>query len=237
MFIVQENWFSVYPGAAAGVLVLEGVHNPEGHPQLDEQKRMLENDLRSAYAGVDRSILAQHPVLVAYERYYKGYMKTYHVRLQLESILFKGWSIPSGAALVEAMFMAEIKNLLLTAGHDLDELALPVTLAVADGQETYTLMRGQQQTLKRGDMFMQDQAGIISSILYGPDQRSRINEHTRRVMFTVYAPPGIEPQALTDHLADIENNVRVIAPQARQVFSQVFTAGSDSPGNSSQYFV
>ncbi|MFN8595962.1 MAG: hypothetical protein U0559_07245 [Anaerolineae bacterium] len=37
--------------------------------------------------------------------------------------------------------MAEIKNLLLTAGHDLDTLQLPVTLDVASGQESYCVAR------------------------------------------------------------------------------------------------
>ncbi|GAI35107.1 unnamed protein product, partial [marine sediment metagenome] len=60
-----------------------------------------------------------------------------HVLLQLESIVFKNKSIPKVASLVEAMFMAEIKNLLLTAGHDLDAIDLPIKLDVSSGGEKY----------------------------------------------------------------------------------------------------
>ena len=80
------------------------------------------------------------PSLQVYDAYYKRFKKTYHVQLQLESIAFKGKSIPSVAALVEAMFMAEVKNMLLTAGHDLDTLQLPARLDVTKGDEVYTLM-------------------------------------------------------------------------------------------------
>ncbi|MFN8461858.1 MAG: hypothetical protein U0X93_08840 [Anaerolineales bacterium] len=74
------------------------------------------------------------------------------------SIVLKGKSIPSVASLVECMFMAEVKNMLLTAGHDLDKLQLPLTLDVTQGTESYTLMRG-AQTVKAGDMTISDQAG------------------------------------------------------------------------------
>jgi hypothetical protein len=45
---------------------------------------------------------------------------------ELESVARKGKSIPSRAALVEAMFIAELENLILTAGNDLDVVVPPV---------------------------------------------------------------------------------------------------------------
>jgi len=130
--------------------------------------------------------------------------------------------LPSVAALVESMFMAEIKNLLLTAGHDLDSLQLPVTLNVASGEEQYTLLRGTEQVTKSGDMFMADGMGVVSSILYGPDQRTQINEKTRNVLFAVYAPEGIEVEATRQHLEDIHENVLLVSPEARVELLEVF---------------
>ncbi len=57
--------------------------------------------------------------LPAYASYYRAFDKTYHVLGQLKSVAVKGKAIPSVAALVEAMFIAELHNGLLTAGHDL----------------------------------------------------------------------------------------------------------------------
>jgi DNA/RNA-binding domain of Phe-tRNA-synthetase-like protein len=162
--------------------------------------------------------------LQAYEAYYHRFKKTYHVQLQLESILFKGKSIPSVAALVEAMFMAEMDNLLLTAGHDLDALQLPVRLDVAEENERYILLRGLEQETKAGDMLIRDGAGIISSILYGPDQRTQITARTKNVMFTVYAPAGIDEPTLIQHLLEIQKNVALIAPRTRVEMLKVFGA-------------
>jgi DNA/RNA-binding domain of Phe-tRNA-synthetase-like protein len=224
MFEVTSAWKSKYPDAYAGVLVMRGVSNPAHHPELEKQKDGLEEQLRAQFSGQDRATIASQPVLRAYEEYYRRFKKTYHIQLQLESIVLKGKSIPSVAALVEAMFMAEMRDLLLTAGHDLDALHLPLTLDIANGNETYTLLRGDQQTLKPGDMMISDQEGVISSIIYGPDQRTQITSQTTNVIFTAYAPPGIEEQKVLEHLQHINKNVMIFAPLAQVQLLRVYTS-------------
>lgn len=222
MFEVSKVWKFTYPGAHAGVLVMRDVVNPTSHAGLEHHKEALVEDLRAHYGGLDRGQLETIPILQVYDAYYKRFKKTYHVQLQLESIVFKGKTIPSVAALVEAMFMAEVKNMLLTAGHDFDALQLPIRLDVTKGDEIYTLMRGQPQQVKAGDMMIVDGKGIISNIIYGPDQRTQIQPGTRNVTYTVYAPGGISEQAVTEHLQDIERYVRLFSPDARTEMLQVF---------------
>jgi DNA/RNA-binding domain of Phe-tRNA-synthetase-like protein len=223
MFQMSLVWKTTYPEASAGILAMRGVTNPTYHSDLEAQKQRLQDQLRTHFSGLNREAIAALPAIQAYTAYYKKFNKTYHVQLQLESLAFKGKSMPSVAALVEAMFMAEIDNLLLTAGHDLDALQPPVTLDVSKGDERYTLLRGQEQMLKPGDMLMADQAGVISSILYGPDQRTQITASTRNVLFTVYAPPGIEAQVVRKHLGDIQNNVLLVSPQATTELLEVYS--------------
>ena len=201
------------------------VANPEHQPTLDRQKGQLENELRSRLGSLDRAALKALPVIKAYNSYYKRFKKTYHMLLQLESVVFKGQPIPRVAALVEAMFMAELKNLLLTAGHDLEVLKPPVRIDVADGSENYRRISGQEQTLKPMDMFIADTQGIISTVLYGPDHRTRITSKTQRVFFTVYSPPGIGEQAVDEHLRDIRTNVLLIAPEAEVELMEVYGTG------------
>jgi DNA/RNA-binding domain of Phe-tRNA-synthetase-like protein len=225
MFVVSKAFEAAYPTALAGVLAMRGVTNPDSCPALDSRKEGLERDLRSRFAGQDTAALRSLSQIQAYNAFYKHYNKTYHVQLQMESVALKGKSIPRVAALVEAMFVAELKNLLLTAGHDLDAVQLPVTLDVSDGSQLFTMLNGREQLLKPGDMMMVDGQGVISSVLYGPDQRTRILPATRHVLFTVYAPAGIGEQALRQHLQDIESNVRLIAPEAETELLEVYGAG------------
>ena len=68
---------------------------------------------------------------------------------------------------------------------------MPIRLDVTSGDEIYTLMRGQPQQVKPGDMIISDGKGIMSNIIYGPDQRTQIQPGTRNVLYTTYAPAGI----------------------------------------------
>ena len=222
MFNPAPSWKSAFPNAHVGVLAMRNVSNPAHHTELERRKAELEGQLRSQFAGQDRAAIASHPVLKVYGEYYKRFKKTYHVQMQLESIVLKGRSIPGVASLVECMFMAEVKNMLLTAGHDLDTLQLPLTLDVTQGTESYTVMRGESQIVKAGDMAISDGAGIISNIIYGPDQRTQISGATRNAIFTVYTPAGMDERLITRHLQDIRDYVLVIAPQAEVELLKVY---------------
>jgi DNA/RNA-binding domain of Phe-tRNA-synthetase-like protein len=224
MFEVTSAWKSAFRDAHVGILIMRDVINPAHHPELENRRTEIEVGLRSQFSRLDRSALSNLPVLQVYGEYYKRFKKTYHVQLQLESIIWKGKAIPNVSALVEAMFMAEVKNMLLTAAHDLDTLQLPLTLDVSRGTESYTLMRGEEQIVKAGDMMISDQAGIISNIIYGPDRRTQITADTRNVIFTVYAPTGIDKQSVTQHLQDIQDYVMIIAPQTGVQLLKVYGA-------------
>ncbi|HEX9106033.1 MAG TPA: phenylalanine--tRNA ligase beta subunit-related protein [Longimicrobiales bacterium] len=220
------RWAAAYPTAQAGVLVVRGVSNPPEHPG----QAALEQRLRERYAGQDRAALRRDPVFQAYAAYYRTYKKTYHVQLQLEAVVFKGQPLPRASALVTAMFMAELEHGLLTAGHDLARVALPATLDAALGGETYVTLRGETATLKAGDMFIADQAGILSAILSGPDQRTRLTPDTRAALFTVYGPPGLPRAAMAAHLDALAANVRAVAPEAEVALKASLPEPEPAPG-------
>ena len=61
--------------------------------------------------------------------------------------------------------MAELQNMVLTAGHDLDAVAPPVRVDATVGGERYVQLNGSEAGLEPGDMMMADATGIISSVL------------------------------------------------------------------------
>ena len=220
---VADGWRTAYPGASIGIMALEGVENPPEHAALAAHVRQVEADLRSRWAGKTRADLNLLPELEAYRSYYRRFDKTYHVQLQFESVVLKGRPLRSNGSLVLAMFAAELQNRLLTAGHDLAMIEGGLSVDVARGGERYIGIGGREQTLQPGDMYIHDVIGIISSVLYGPDDRTRITPETRRAVFCVYAPAGIPPEAVDRHLCDIVSNARLIASGATVVQQQVCT--------------
>ena len=209
-----DAFHSTWPGATVGVMAIESLENPGSHPALDAEKTRLEVVLRERHAGQTRADLRATPTLAAYERYYRRFGNTYHVRLQLESVALKGKPIASVSALVEAMLMSELETGLLTAIHDLDSIAAPLVIDVARGTETYLTASGRETTLKPDDIFMTDSSDVICSILYGQDARTRVTSETRNALFVVYAPPGIAPAGVEWHLALIDRLVRLESPNA-----------------------
>src|SRR5215208_4916284 len=191
---------------------MRGVSNPANNDNLNNLAAVLETDLRSRLGTAERETIRAIQPLPAYAAYYKRWGQRYHVAMQLESVAQKGKALPRVAALVEAMFIAELRNLLLTAGHDLDALQLPVRLTVGSS-ESFTAPNGQETSVKPGDMFIADAGNrILSAIITGPSAVARIGPETTAALFYAYAPPGVDRALVDAHLDQIERNVRFISP-------------------------
>jgi DNA/RNA-binding domain of Phe-tRNA-synthetase-like protein len=215
MLKLSNHWRNQYPGAQVGILVVENVKNSVISQALDEEKKALQISLCEQYQNFDRNSLKAIREIQVYNNFYRNFRKTYHLQLQLESIVFKGKSIPSVSPFVDVMFMAEMKHLLLTSGHDLDLVHLPVTIKSALGTESFTSIKDKSQELKTGDMFIEDQLSILSSIIYGPDLRTQIRPSSKNILYTVYAPEGITETMLTTHLNEIKFFISKICVDAR----------------------
>jgi DNA/RNA-binding domain of Phe-tRNA-synthetase-like protein len=221
---VSPRWQEQHPGASVGLLAMRGVTNPASHDQLNAVAAELEAEIRGSYGEMERAELRASPPLPAYAAYYKRWGQRYHVAMQFESVAQKGKPVPRVAALVESMFIAELRNRLLTAGHDLDRLALPLHLGSGAG-ETFTAPNGEEQNVKEGDMFIADADGLVlSAVITGPSDFARIGPETTSALFYVYAPPGVDTGALSRHLDEIERNVRLIAPETVIVAREIITA-------------
>lgn len=206
-----DAWRERHARAVIGILEISGVTNARTSA-LEERKRAIEVALRGRYNGFSRGDFVSAPVLADYVRYYKSFGKTYHVQLQLESIVLKGKSLPTISPLVDANFMAEVETLVLTAGHDAARLQPPVTIDVAAPGERMTQMNGATAGMQAGDMVMRDAGGIACSILYGQDNRSPISAATTRALYVAYGVPGVGRDVVAAQFARIVEYVRQLAP-------------------------
>jgi DNA/RNA-binding domain of Phe-tRNA-synthetase-like protein len=212
--LAASEWRAAHPGAMIGLLELSRVENTRPSPQLDDRKRETETRLRERYKGLARQELLALPVMAAYAQYYKRFGKTYHVQLQIESIVLKGKQLPNVSPLVDANFVAEIHTMVLTAGHDVDKLEGALSIDVSRDGDRFTQMSGTPKELLAGDMIMRDTKGICCSILYGQDNRSPISGQTSHVLYVSYAPAGVPAGTVEAQLRAIEENVRLVSPHA-----------------------
>jgi DNA/RNA-binding domain of Phe-tRNA-synthetase-like protein len=224
---VTDDWKTSHPGAIIGLLELSGVLNTTPSPSLDERKRQTEAYLRERYQGFARQDFLSLPVMANYERYYKRFDKTYHVQLQVESIVLKGKNLPDVSPLVDSNFIAEVETFILTAGHDVKKLHGSVTIDVSREGDSLTQMNGTSKTIRPGDMVMKDADGICCTILYGQDNRSPISSQTTDVLYVSYAPDGVPANAIDSQLQRIEENLRLFSPTAVVEQHRLLTAESE----------
>jgi DNA/RNA-binding domain of Phe-tRNA-synthetase-like protein len=220
-----DEWRTTHPGAVIGLLELSGVEN-NSHPSsmLDEHKREVETRLRERCKGFTRQDFLLLPVMSSYNRYYKRFSKTYHVLLQVESIVLKGKDLPDVCPLVDANFTAEVETLVLTAGHDAEKLHGPIIMDVSRQGDHFTQMNGTSKAIPAGDMIMRDAYDVSCSIIYGQDNRSPISSGTSHVLYVAYAPAGVPSETVDAQLLRIEENIRLFSSTATVELHQLISA-------------
>lgn len=212
MLTISENVRKFYPKFKAGILTAELTDGPVCRDSFLKMKQEELSELKKRHGNYERKGFIDTEPACFYRDYYKRYRKTYPVLLQLESVLLKGRDIPDAGIFVESMFLAEIKNLILTAGHDMDKMEFPLTVDTAKGGEAFCGITGCEQFLSKDDICLSDQSGIISSILNGPDSHSRIGEDTGKAMFFVYGTEGVSEQLILRHLNETGYFLSVYVP-------------------------
>ena len=214
------------PEVCIGILAVREAPNCQDHPALKDACENLKDELIGSFGHLDRNGIRALPAFAAYDSFYRRFKKTYHVQLQLESVVFKGKTIQYPSALVGAMFMAELKTGLLTAAHDLEAVEVPLTAEIAQRGETYQRLSGDLGELKNGDLYIRDQEGILSSVIYGPDLRTKIGPGTNQAVFTTYGPPGITKKQVREELQILENYLQLFAPRLERIELEVLSGSA-----------
>jgi len=205
--IVRENLAEKFPDIKVAFLIVENLNNNAHIDKFESAKREFEDFIRSNYQDYETK-----SVINSYKQFYKKFGQKYPIQFQIKSLL-EGKKLPGKMAVVEAMYMAEIKNMFLTAGHDYDKLEGNLTTELSVESSVYTRIDSKQQPLKADDIITSDDKDIISSVLYGPDQRTRITLETKNYMFFSYFPYGEDDERIRQHFMDIINYLKIFASE------------------------
>jgi len=193
-----------YPKVVFGSLIVRNVVNRKKHEALEKRKQELEKIIRETFV---ESIVKG--TIQSYDSYFKKWGKTYPIKYQINTIR-NGGSFPQVSVLVDSMFLAELKNKYLTSGHDLQALEGDLTFDVTVGGERYVKLNQKKQILKKNDIILKDEKGILASILYGPALRTSISSHTENALYFVWNPYGLKEHKIVSHLKDIQENVHTV---------------------------
>ena len=192
-----------YPQATFGSLIIKEIPNSKKNDTLEEPKRSLEQKIREGQIDIDKDDIIKN-----YNSYFGKWKKTYPLKFQLETIK-QGGRFPQASLLVDSMFLAELKNRILTSGHDLDEIKGNLIFDISKEGEQYLKLNGEIQKLKKDDIILKDQKGILASILFGPAKRTSISLKTKNVLYFAWCPYEIKEKVVAAHLNDIVSNLKL----------------------------
>jgi DNA/RNA-binding domain of Phe-tRNA-synthetase-like protein len=175
-------------------VAIANCRNPENPPEFDPFKRKCLRAMRR------RETLAEITRRVGmYERFFQDFGHPCPLPKHLQRTVQSGF--PRYNLMVDAHFMAEMCAGILVAVTDPDRFEGDLVLDLARQGEACLGMGGRPFKTHEGEIVLRDEKEIVCVLCQGADEKTRVREDTRNVLFYAYGVPGIGPGPLREGLS------------------------------------
>lgn len=168
------------------------------------------------YGTLNRKQLKKKSPIDVFAKYYKRYGYSYPVLGQLESFLKGDKQLEADIPLLKVLLLTELESMLLMACHDMNSIKMPLTLerGAPDTEIQYVGISKREQKISVDDFYIRDEEAVISSVLKGPDYRTRITANTQDALFMIYGPYEIKPLEVDIQIAldKLESLLKACSP-------------------------
>jgi len=173
-----------YAGVPFGLTLVTGCQAPVNPPGFDQYKRKLLRKMRKreTLAEISRRI-------ESYDRFFREFGFECPLPKHLKRTIHSGF--PRYNLMVDAHFMAEMCAGILVAVTDYDAFDGDLRLDVAREGEICKGMGGRDMVTRDGEIVLRDGKEIVCVLCQGADEKTRVREGTRNVLFYAYGIPGI----------------------------------------------
>ena len=190
---VSEPYKARYPGVGFGLTLITGCKPVSDHQAYDHYKRKLLRKMRK------RETLAEITARInTYDTFFQSFGFECPLPKHLKRTVNSGF--PQYNLMVDAHFMAEMCAGILVAVTDYDRFEGKLTLDVAKAGEISKGMGQRDFVTKEGEIVLRDEKDIVCILCQGADEKTRVKEETKNVLFYAYAVPGIDSGHLKDGL-------------------------------------
>ncbi len=184
-FTLSPGYRTRYPGVSFGLTLISGCRNLPNPQGFDYYKRKLLRKMRR------RETLAKVTFRIeTYDRFFRNFGYECPLTKHLKRTVHSGF--PRYDLMVDAHFMAEMCAGILVAVTDFDRFEGGLTLDVAEDGEICQGMGRREFKTRTGEIILRDEKDIVCVLCQGGDEKTRVTEVTRNVLFYAYAVPGIE---------------------------------------------
>ena len=192
-FSISSAYRAGYPGQAFGLALISGCQPLADTAGFDLQRRKLLRKMRK------RETLAEISKRIdLYDHFFESFGFECPLPKHLKRTIHSGF--PRYNLMVDAHFIAEMCAGILVAVADYDRFDGGLTLDLAGQGEICRGMGERDLKTKEGEIVLRDEKDIVCVLCQGADEKTRVREDTRNVLFYAYAVPGIDGRYLSEGL-------------------------------------
>lgn len=192
-FSLSPAYIVHYGGVAFGLTLISGCQNFVNPQGFDHYKRKLLRKMRKR-----ENLLRIAERVDIYDRFFKNFGYECPLPKHLKRTINSGF--PRYNLMVDAHFMAEMYGGILVAAGDYDRFDGALTLDLAGEGEKCWGMGGRNLRTKKDEIVLRDEREIVCVLCQGADEKTRVKDTTRNVLFYAYAVPGIDARYLKEGL-------------------------------------
>jgi len=192
---VDERVFAANPGYVAAVVLAEGIGNGPGDDASSALLAEVERELLAR--GLERA--ADDPHIAEWRAAFSRFgakPKRYPCSAEaLAARVIRGGALPRINVLVDLYNAISVRHLIPVGGEDLDRLAGPLRLTVADGTESFD--GPDAEPPKPGEVVWRDDAGVTCRRWnWRQGRRTRLTEASTRAFFVFDRLPALPAEQL-----------------------------------------
>jgi DNA/RNA-binding domain of Phe-tRNA-synthetase-like protein len=193
VFSKSAKYKSRYPEVAFGLTLISSCQNLFNPPGFDQYKRKLLRKMRR------RETLVQITDRIGiYARFFESFGFECPLPKHLKRTVNSGF--PRYNLMVDTHFMAEMCAGILVAVADDDYFDGKLTLDLAEEGEICVGMGQRDLKTREGEIVFRDEEGIVCVLCQGADEKTRVRDNTRNVLFYAYAVPEIKARYIKEGL-------------------------------------
>ncbi|HEM3442574.1 TPA: B3/4 domain-containing protein [Streptococcus suis] len=216
-FVVDSSFWSLFPDAKIGVLLLKDYKTPVQSP--DELVKLLEESNGIAQKFLTEDTFSENEVIRTYRQAYQKFKTKKGARSSIEALLKRSTSdrpVTTISPLVDIYNAASLRFGLPCGAEDLDTFVGDLQLTITEGGDEFYLIGDENNnpTLPGEVCYKDDKGAVCRCFNWRDGERTMITDETKNAFLVMEL-------VNSDRVEDLENALDFISQHAEKFFGVV----------------
>ena len=209
-FIVENQFWEVFPEARIGVVVFHGIDNTM--KEMDQYAEIIRDSERQALNFLKEADFSSNDVIKVWRDAFQKFKTKKGARSSIEALLkrvYKGDHIGTINPLVDLYNAISLKYALPCGGEDIDTFIGDIRLTKAEGEESFITLGSEanEPPYAREIVYKDDEGAICRCWNWRESVRTMLTEKTKNVFLCIELVEISRVEDLKDALAELADLV------------------------------